>query len=54
MNVKEATFHHLDNYCYCPEINDCATPNATEGVDAWNVTECYQYCRDGFLRLKKI
>ena len=39
----------LDNYCYCPEINECAYPNGT--VDEWAVEDCYQYCRDGFLRV---
>jgi len=38
-----------DNYCYCPEINECITKNGTN--DEWNPDDCYQYCRDGFLRV---
>ena len=40
-----------DNYCYCPEFNQCATRNAT--IDEWAPEACYEHCKDGFLRVGK-
>ena len=38
-----------DNYCYCPEFNECTKEDPDK--DAWNATDCYEYCKDGFLRV---
>lgn len=38
-----------NNYCYCPEFNQCAKRNDT--IDEWDPTDCYPSCKDGFLRV---
>ena len=38
-----------NNYCYCPEFESCAF--AEEDKDVWNATDCYDYCKDGFIKV---
>ena len=38
-----------NNYCYCPEFEQCAQPY--EDRDEWNTTACYEYCKDGFIKV---
>ena len=39
-----------NNYCYCPEFESCAFPDE-EGKDVWNATDCYEFCKDGFIKV---
>ena len=38
-----------DNYCYCPEFNECAVPMDDE--DEWDFSGCDEVCKDGMIRL---
>ena len=38
-----------NNYCYCPEFESCAF--AEEDKDVWNAADCYDYCKDGFIKV---
>ena len=38
-----------DNYCYCPEFNDCVSRSDNE-TDEWITEDCFEDCKDGFLR----
>ena len=40
-----------DNYCYCPEFNDCV--KISNETDEWITDDCFEDCKDGFLRWEK-
>ena len=47
--VSVFSMRNPDNYCYCPEFNQCAKANLTS--DTWIADDCYANCKDGFLRV---
>jgi len=43
-------FSNPDNYCYCPNARECATP-MDDGSDRWDLSNCTM-CRDGMISLE--
>ena len=39
--------HNPDNYCYCPVSEQCRKEK--EDVDEWDMTECWETCKDGMI-----